>query len=130
MFSEMAPDAFDAYLAGAFVAASGPPHRGLALACAPEVEARVYEEAANHDAWGALGQVNCPVRLLGGKESPAVPPGELGLIAGQLPAVQMHVYPALGHFGPFDQPVALAADLAAWALSGFSAPPSAQPAPS
>lgn len=110
MFTELAPEALEAFLAGGL--RQGP--EGVVLACDPETEARVYMEAANHHGWEALAEVNCPVRLLGGDRSPAVPPPELHLIGQQLPAAEVEVWPGLGHFGPFQQPEAVAADIAGW----------------
>lgn len=115
IFADLAPEALDAYLEGAFVDDG---EGGLTLACPPQAEARMYAEAPNHHAWEALAQVSCPVRLLGGDHSPAVPPSELHLIAQQLPAAEVEVWPGYGHFGPFQQPETVAGDIAAWAVGG------------
>jgi pimeloyl-ACP methyl ester carboxylesterase len=113
MFAELSPEALEAYLDGAFVVAGD---GSLVLACSPQTEARVYEEAANQHGWEALAQVTCPARLLGGDRSPAVPPAELHLIAQQLPAAEVEVWAGYGHFGPFHQPQAAADDIRSWFL--------------
>jgi pimeloyl-ACP methyl ester carboxylesterase len=127
VFAEFSPEAFEAFLDGGLVPTG---HGGYKLACDPEAEARMYEGAASHDAWGGLGRVLCPVRLVGGERSPAVPPDELAAIATQLPvpapspgpvpttevpAPATTVLPLLGHFGPFESPADIAADIAKWA---------------
>jgi pimeloyl-ACP methyl ester carboxylesterase len=44
-----------------------------------------------------------------------VPRPELEAIAARLPAGEAEVMPALGHFGPFQAPATIAADIAGWA---------------
>ena len=117
MFAEFSPEALEAFLDGGLLPGA---EGGYRLACDPDDEARVYEGAASHNAWERLGLVHCPVRLLGGERSPAVPPDELATIAAQLPADGAEgtgavVVPELGHFGPFQRPVEIADDIAKWA---------------
>ena len=120
MFAEMGGEALDAFLQGAFVPDGG---GGLELACAPETEAKVYEAAPQLRLWDTLGSVACPVRLLGGAESPAVPPRELALLAERLPRATTSLWPGLGHFGPFGDPAAAGADLSQWAGAALDAGP-------
>jgi pimeloyl-ACP methyl ester carboxylesterase len=111
MFAEFSPAALDAFSSGAFVADDG---NGVRLACLPEDEARIYEGAGAQDAWDQLALVGCPVRVVGGELSPAVPPAELRQIAGQLPRGETAVLAGLGHFGPFQDPSVVAADITLW----------------
>jgi len=112
MFSQFCPEAFDAFLDGGLVpAGSG----GVQLSCRAEDEASAYAAAAEPWHWDRLGAVTCPVRLLGGAASPAVPRPELEAIAARLAAGGPEVVPLLGHFGPFQAPAAIAADIAGWA---------------
>lgn len=113
-FTEFAPESLEGFLDGALVEAGD---GTLRLACDPEDEARMYEGALTQGAWERLPQVRCGVRLLGGGRSTAVPPDELGPIAARLPAAAMNIMPALTHFGPFEAPAAIAADIASWAAS-------------
>jgi pimeloyl-ACP methyl ester carboxylesterase len=114
-FADFAPESLEAFLDGAFVeSADGT----LRLACDPEDEARMYEAALGHDAWGQLPQVCCPVKLSGGAKSTAVPPGELAPIANRLPAGELSVMPTVTHYGPFEAPAAVAADISTWAAGG------------
>ncbi len=124
MFAEFSPESLEAFLDGGLVPND---EGGFKLACEPGVEARIYEGAASHDAWEGLARVHCPTRLLGGELSPAVPPDELATIASQLPppspggpvfarsGTGAAVVPMLGHFGPFQRPADIAADIANWA---------------
>ena len=130
IFADFDPAAFEAFLGAALVPAAGTAGpgsgagsspAGYVLACDPEDEARIYEASGTHDAWRALGAVRCPVRVLGGALSPAVPPGDVGAIAGQLPAGQAVIVPGLGHFGPFQAPAAIAGDILGWAQATHAA---------
>jgi pimeloyl-ACP methyl ester carboxylesterase len=112
--AEFAPESLEAFLSGAF-ADNG--DGTLRLACDPEDEARMYEAALAHDAWGRLLDVRCPTRVLGGGRSPAVPPDELAQIAGRLPSGVQSVWPTMAHFGPFEAPSAVGDDISGWALS-------------
>ena len=130
IFADFDPAAFEAFLGAALVPAAGTAGpgsgagsspAGYVLACDPEDEARIYEASGTHDAWRALGAVRCPVRVLGGALSPAVPPGDVRAIAGQLPAGQAVIVPGLGHFGPFQAPAAIARDILGWAQATHAA---------
>lgn len=119
IFAEFSPEAFEGYLSGAFLPApaKGGQASGLVLACDPEDEARTYEAAGAEGLWARLGQVGCPTKVLGGEQSPAVAPAEVEALAARLPAGEGAVLAGLGHFGPFQAPELVAADLAKWALA-------------
>jgi len=111
IFAEFSAAALDAFSSGAFVADET---GGVSLACRPEDEARMYEAGADHNVWEQLAQVLCPVRVVGGERSPAVPPDELERITGRLPAGELAVMAGLAHFGPFQDPAMVAADIQRW----------------
>jgi len=117
IFSEFSPAALEGFLAGGLVAVAQPVG-GVRLACQPEDEARIYEAGDEHDARAQLGRVRCPARVLGGSGSPAVRADELSAIAAALPAGNWVVEAGLGHFGPFQAPQLVAADLTRW-LAGL-----------
>jgi pimeloyl-ACP methyl ester carboxylesterase len=119
MFAEFCPDAFEAFLAGGLVPAD---EGGVKLACRAEDEARAYAAAAEPRSWARLEAVRCPVAVRGGETSPAVPRAELEAIAAQLPAGEPEVVPSLGHFGPFQGPTDVAANIAGWARGGPPGP--------
>jgi len=114
IFAEFSQAAFDAFMEGALVRS---PAGGWALACDPSDEALMYEASALSGAWERLALVGCPVRVLGGELSAAVPPGDVSAIAEALPAGEAVAVAGLGHFGPFQAPNVVADDIGAWALA-------------
>jgi pimeloyl-ACP methyl ester carboxylesterase len=122
MFARFDPAAMEGFLSAAFVRAPG--SDDYLLACDPEDEARTFEASGTHDAWGRLGEVRCPVRVLGGALSVAVPPADVAAIAGRLPSGEAVAMAGLGHFGPFESPGEIADDISAWAGPGPLAAPS------
>ena len=102
------PDVLDAYV-----------EHGLAdeddgtvrLRCPPEVEAAVYAMGTAHDAFSRLGEVACPVVVAAGGHSDAVTPALAGRLAAALPRGRAEVFPDLGHFGPLEDPDAVATSI-------------------
>lgn len=111
LFSDFSPEALEGYLQGGLRQGDD---GQMVLSCRPEDEAAIYEGGGAHDAWAALGRLQCPLRLLGGEASPAVPPPELARIQAEVPGSEVRVYPGLAHFGPFQQPAVAADDILAW----------------
>jgi pimeloyl-ACP methyl ester carboxylesterase len=112
LFAEFSPEAFEAFLSGGLVPAGG---GGVELACRAEDEASAYEAAARNGLWERLEAARGPVRVVGGATSAAVPGRELAAIAARLPGGGAVVMPSVGHFGPFQDPAAIAADITGWA---------------
>ena len=81
---------------------------GVGLKCSPEHEALVYEMATAHDCFGRLSTVRCPVWLARGGRSEAFLPDRSAAVAARLPDVRCEVHPELGHFGPLEDPAAVA----------------------
>jgi pimeloyl-ACP methyl ester carboxylesterase len=106
-------DALHAYVRHGLVAGEdGAAH----LACRPDDEARIYEEAMLHHARDHLGRVQCPVVITAGgnPEGPAL----YGLSAVELlPHGRVEVHEHLTHFGPLEAPTELAASVRAFATS-------------
>src|SRR5690606_17235191 len=85
---------------------------GLELACTPEDEAQVYERGLDAHAFDVLGDVRCPVVVVRGDEE--VPPATWApAVAAALPHGREHVLAGVQHFGPLQDPDAVAADVAA-----------------
>lgn len=103
-----------------FVAHGLRPERqgGHRLKCEPEHEARVYEMATAHDAFGRLAAVACPVAVVYGSDSEAFSPAHADELAAALPAGRVERHPGLGHLGPLQAP-ARVAGAARDALSGL-----------
>ncbi|MDQ4134181.1 MAG: alpha/beta hydrolase [Actinomycetota bacterium] len=107
-FSEFDPRALQAYLDHCLVDAGD---GSLTLKCTPDDEARLYL-AAPRDGFPSLGQVGCPVVVArAGRQS------ALGEVADRqvdaLPRARLQEWPDLTHFGPLEDPDAVAAAVVA-----------------
>jgi len=105
-FNRLAPQALAAYVRYGFA-------RGddgtLTLRCRPENEAAVYANGFSHDTYAHLSDVSCPVALSCGSETDAFGPDFLELFAARLRDATLDVLPGLSHFGPLEDPKAVAA---------------------
>jgi len=104
--SAFAPAAIRAYVEHGFSVdeADG----SLALRCRPEVEAAVYLQAPESDRFSRLAEVACPVTVACGGRSDAVRPALAARIAAALPDGRVRTFDRLGHFGPLEDPQAVA----------------------
>lgn len=84
---------------------------GVRLKCRPDVEARMYEMATAHDAYGQLGRVGCPVTLARGELSEAAGERVFAHLAGRLPRGRVEALPDVRHLGPLEQPAGVAASI-------------------
>jgi pimeloyl-ACP methyl ester carboxylesterase len=108
----LTPAALRAYVDHGFV---DRPDGTVELKCDPEHEARIFEGGAEQDLFDRLGGVACPVLVLTGRFE-GNPPGELGpVVADALPNGQALTLPQLSHFGPMEDPAAVAAEIRAFA---------------
>jgi pimeloyl-ACP methyl ester carboxylesterase len=103
------PAALDAYVRHGFVAAAD---GSVTLACLPEVEAAIFAQGMTHRAFDHLGEVACPVTVATGRSVPG-PALVAPALVEALPRGELVTHPDLGHFGPLEDPGALAADIAA-----------------
>jgi pimeloyl-ACP methyl ester carboxylesterase len=114
-FSSKPPfDVFDAEVLGAYVD-SGFEADGdgsIHLKCAPSDEADVYAHGFSHDAFSHLHKVACPVTLAYGKLTDAFNEHFLALLAERMPAAEVLPFHRLGHFGPLQDPAAVAESIA------------------
>jgi pimeloyl-ACP methyl ester carboxylesterase len=81
------------------------------LLCRGEDEARFYEMAMFHGAFGRLHRVARPVTLACGGVDAHFGPEAIGLVASQLPHARTEVLPDVGHLGPMEQPGLVAASI-------------------
>jgi pimeloyl-ACP methyl ester carboxylesterase len=109
-FSALSPEALRAYVDCGFVdEADGT----VVLRCDRDAEATIYLRAVEGDRFGRLADVACPVTVACGGRSDAIPP-EVGAVqARALPAGRLRVFDDLGHFGPLENPPAVAAAILA-----------------
>jgi pimeloyl-ACP methyl ester carboxylesterase len=107
-FDRLDPDVLDAYVDNGFTPVEG---GGIALRCRREDEAHVFAHALSHDAYARLGEVRCPVTLACGADTDAFGPDFLSALARRLAAATTIALPGLGHFGPLEDPAAVAASV-------------------
>jgi pimeloyl-ACP methyl ester carboxylesterase len=110
----LAPDALHAYVEHGF---EDLPDGTVRLKCRGAEEAEVYRMGTSHGAFDRLGGVGCPVTVACGGHSTTITPDLAALLAGALPHGRAEVFDDLGHFGPMEDPAAVAGAIAA-ALDG------------
>jgi len=124
--SSFAPAVIDAWLATAITQH----HDHVELTCSPELEAQFFAQTAVQDVFAVLPGVHVPVAIAVGSDSYDAYPGVAAKqVVDALPHATLHVVNDVGHFGPLESPVAVAAHLATW-LHGLAtnAGPSQSPA--
>jgi pimeloyl-ACP methyl ester carboxylesterase len=123
-FSVLDPAALRAYVDFGFAELEDGTVR---LKCRRDVEAATYEMAVRHGAVERLEEVGCPVVLAsGGRTDTPFGPDLMAQLATRLPAGRAEPFPDLGHFGPLEDPTAIAASI----RRAFLSPPSpSSPAP-
>lgn len=107
--SSLAPESLRAYVEHGFApGADGE----IYLKCRGEWEAEVYRMGGRHGGWDRLDAVRCPVTVACGGDG--APPAAIApAIAGRLPDARLVRFDDLGHFGPLEDPAAVAAAIAA-----------------
>jgi pimeloyl-ACP methyl ester carboxylesterase len=115
-FSAKPPlDSLDPAALAAYVAyglRDQPDGDAVELKCLPEVEARVFEGGFGQDTFDHLDQIGCPATIAIGADGPG--PASFGpAVVEALPHGRLDRYPHLSHFGPMEDPAAMAAALRA-----------------
>ena len=82
------------------------------LKCPPEVEALVFENGIAANAFDRLGEVRIPVTVAASEDGGA-PARVAPLIVDALPQGRLELFPELTHFGPMEDPAAIAAAIRA-----------------
>ncbi|MDP8938201.1 MAG: alpha/beta hydrolase [Actinomycetota bacterium] len=101
------PDALRAYVECGFAdddAGDG----SVRLKCRREAEAAVYRQGLTHDGFARLGDVTCDAVVAVGANSPAIGLDVARAQAAALPRGRLEVFDGLGHFGPLEDPDAVA----------------------
>jgi pimeloyl-ACP methyl ester carboxylesterase len=106
--SALHPDALAAYVMHGFETAED---GSVALRCDPGTEASTYEMGMRHGAFEHLGEVSCPVTVLRGRDDRPGPASVAPLVATGLPDGALEEHPELGHFGPLEDPEAMATSI-------------------
>jgi pimeloyl-ACP methyl ester carboxylesterase len=110
-FSDLDPEVLCCYVEAGFEpvpAAEGGDGRAIRLRCRREDEAMAYAFGASHGAFARLGEIECPVALACGERTDAFGPSFLEADAARLRRPTIEILPDLGHFGPLQQPTAVA----------------------
>jgi pimeloyl-ACP methyl ester carboxylesterase len=107
-FDRLHPDVLAAYVDNGFD--EGPD--GIRLRCRRDDEAQVFAHGMAHGAFGHLDEIGCPVTLAGGEVTDAIGPPFLRSMAVRLAGSTVEVLAGLGHFGPLEDPGALARSVA------------------
>ena len=110
-FDRVAPAALQAYVDHGF---SEQADGTVQLKCRPDDEAETYVHSRTHDAYARLGRVGCPVTLVWGEATDS-PFGAANLraLAARLAAGGVEAAAGLGHFGPLEDPSAVARSIRA-----------------
>jgi pimeloyl-ACP methyl ester carboxylesterase len=85
---------------------------GVELKCRPQVEAAVFEAGARSNGYAHLGEVAAPVVVAAGGDQDG-PAQFAPAIAAALPHGRLERHPDLSHFGPMEDPPAVAAAIRA-----------------
>jgi pimeloyl-ACP methyl ester carboxylesterase len=107
-FSSLDPGALRAYVEYGF---ADQPDGTVRLKCRGADEAQFYVMQASHTAYRDLAAITCPVTIVRG-ERPSPPGGFVDALAGRLPNATTQVLAGASHFGPLEQPAAVAASIA------------------
>jgi pimeloyl-ACP methyl ester carboxylesterase len=86
----------------------GPDPHGIRLRCRRLDEAQVYAHSLAHDAFAHLDRIRCPVTLAAGALTDSIGADQLDLMAKRLVHGRVEVFAHLGHFGPLEDPDAVA----------------------
>ncbi len=120
-FAGFAPAVLDAYVEYGFV---DQPDGSVALACAREDEAAVFEGAAISPTWAELPSVRVPVAVLSGSDLTDPVARFAPHIARHLPRGGFRRLDGLDHFGPMTAPEAVAEVMAVGLAGGPHPEPS------
>lgn len=107
-FARWAPEALASYVDNGF---EDLPDGTVRLKCRGESEALVYEMASAHDGFARMSDVRCPVLLASGSDSDALGPAIIRSLQDRLPDSRTEELPRIGHFGPLEDPPAVAASI-------------------
>ena len=97
------PDALRLYVGHGF----RPAPEGVRIVCAPEHEARTFEEGAKHRTWDLLPEISTRVVVIGSGDE-AGPAQVAEAVAGELPNSLYIHQPDANHFGPLVDPAGTA----------------------
>lgn len=104
-FSALDPDALAAYVQFGFRELDD---GSVTLRCTPEVESATYTMGSQHHTFERLGEVTAPMTVARGRADAFSPAAFAPFIADALPNGLLEAHDDLGHFGPLEDPKAIA----------------------
>jgi pimeloyl-ACP methyl ester carboxylesterase len=113
-FADLDPEALELYVdAGLEVIPreDGGDGRAVRLRCRREDEADIFTAAMFHPAFEHLREITCPVTLCCGADTDAFGVPLIEAAAAEVPRSRTEILPAMGHFGPLQEPSAVAASV-------------------
>jgi pimeloyl-ACP methyl ester carboxylesterase len=111
--NQLHPDALHAYVMGGFAPQSD---GSVRLRCLPATEARVFRGAGDSGVWNAFSTLELPMAIVTGRSESFGPSGFVPDILRIRPASVLVEHPELEHFGPLEDPTAMAGDLDSWVV--------------
>ena len=109
--NQLRPDALEAYVMGGFaLGRDGSVH----LECEPLTEAQVFRGTVDSGAFEVLSKLDVPAAIVTGRAETFGPASFVSAIVDQWPSAVLDEQRHLGHFGPLEDPTAMANDLDAW----------------
>ena len=103
------PDTLAAYVECGFADDDQVGNGAVRLKCRRDTEAAMYRQGLAHDGFSRLGEVGCAVVVALGTDSPAIGADVARAQVAALPGGRLEVFEGLGHFGPLEDPEAVAA---------------------
>jgi pimeloyl-ACP methyl ester carboxylesterase len=88
------------------------------LKCRPEDEAEMYAMGVANGVYPRLRDVRCPVVVVCGEHTDAIPPALGEIIVERLPYGRLEVMPGVGHFGPMQDPDSTVESMLRFAAEG------------
>ena len=111
-FDSLDPDVLLRYVVDGFEevpAAEGGDGRSIRLRCARDDEAEVYVRGFGNGAFARLPEIDCPVTFAYGTGTDAFGAPVMAADAARVPGAVVAAFDGLGHFGPLERPVDVAA---------------------
>jgi pimeloyl-ACP methyl ester carboxylesterase len=99
------PEVLDIYVAEGFRTTL---EGAVRLKCEPATEALTFTGSIGHDIHGHLAEVRCPVLVMAAPPEEGRPADFAEDVAISLPHGELHRFDDLGHFGPLEDPGAVA----------------------
>jgi pimeloyl-ACP methyl ester carboxylesterase len=112
--NQLHPAALRAYVMGGFASqADG----SVRLRCAPATEAAVFRGAGEGGVWDMFSRLKQPIAVVAGRSESVGPSAFVPALVRAQPGAVLVERPELGHFGPLEDPSAMARDLESWVES-------------